>query len=185
MEIRPVIRHDWPQILKLIDEVIGPQYYTANECAEFHHLSQLHNMNCSFVLVDNREVVQGARITFAPGTWIKSMKTKIHPSLWGSPQTKAAYFKSLVIDKKYRGQGWGPKLSAESLKTLRTMNTECVICHSWKESPNNSSQKYLLKYGFKALIEIPDFWIEKDYLCVRCAPDVCRCTAIEMIYKLS
>ena len=184
MRILPAENIHWPQIQQLCDRVLGSNYYTASEVSEFEKLSQLQGKTCSFVLVDPEDKVLAARVTFAPGKWLNQLKDKCHPQLWPFKGENIAYFKSLLVDESIRGQGWGPKLSQKSLEILKSWGCQAVICHSWLESPNNSSQKYLLAYGFKPLINIENFWYEKDYECTRCSPNRCVCTAVEMIYPL-
>ena len=64
------------------------------------------------------------------------------------------------------------------------MECQAVVAHSWKESPNNSSMKYLEKLGFLPVGEHPLFWSEVDYDCTRCGKPPCQCTATEMILYL-
>ena len=77
-----------------------------------------------------------------------------------------------------------PDQSGVCLSILKDMGAEAVLCHSWMESPENSSQRYLLKMGFQKIKEHPKFWYEIDYFCTRCGPSRCVCTAGEMIKLL-
>jgi ribosomal protein S18 acetylase RimI-like enzyme len=95
-----------------------------------------------------------------------------------------AYFKTLIVDSSLQGKGWGPRLTQLSIKSLRKTGATSIICHCWKESPKNSSFKYLTKLGFTPVGEIKNFWQDIDYECVVCKPHKCTCTAIEMIKKL-
>ena len=52
------------------------------------------------------------------------------------------YFKSLFIHEDYQGAGLGKTLSHKA-SVLKEMGAHAVLCHSWMESPKNSSQRYL------------------------------------------
>ena len=74
--------------------------------------------------------------------------------------------------------GIGRKLSEASIATMRESGIPLVVAHSWKESPHNSSMRYLERLGFVPVQEYPGYWSEID---LRCSLDgfPCQCTAIE------
>jgi hypothetical protein len=75
------------------------------------------------------------------------------------------------------------KLSDLSINIFRKLGAKGIITHCWKESPHNSSLRYLEKVGFKKIIEHPLYWIDVDYTCALDGKP-CRCTAIEMELSL-
>ena len=97
---------------------------------------------------------------------------------------KMSYFKSLFVSGDYQQQGLGKTLSTKSIELLKQMGAEAILCHSWLESPGNSSQKYLQRMGFTDVTTHEKFWYPVDYHCTRCGPAKCVCTAIEMIKKI-
>src|SRR5690606_25552492 len=103
------------------------------------------------------------------------------PDRWQVKPEQMAYFKSLFVAKKFQAAGMGKRLSLESIELLKKCGAKAVLCHSWLESPNNSSQRYLLKLGFEEIARFPKFWYPIDYVCTRCGPKRCECTAVEMV----
>ena len=171
---------DLDQLVSFTDKWIGANYYSKENLRNLLLQGIKGNINASLVAVDGDKIV-GARITLAPGEWIQDYSGKITPAKWDLSKNKVAYFKSLFIDEEYQGQGLGKKLSGKSIENLQMMGAKGIICHSWLESPNNSSQRYLEKMGFIPIENHPKFWHEIDYLCTRCAPKRCVCTACEML----
>ncbi len=108
---------------------------------------------------------------------------KLRSDLWKVPSDKVGYFQSLFVSEKAQGEGWGPKLSDAALESFKQLGTLAVVTHAWKESPNNSSIRYLTKFGFESVATHPEYWIDVDYECVLDGKP-CRCTAEEMIKYL-
>jgi len=169
--------------LNFSDQFIGKNYFNESNFQEQVDLSCKNGLNCSFVLIDNKNIIAGIRLTYAPGQWLNKIKTR-YIQEQNLDLNSVAYFKSLFINPNYQKQGLGPKLSNQSIKVLQKMNATHILSHSWKESPNNSSVKYLQKQNFKALGEIKNYWQEVDYLCSGCQLRPCICTSIEMLYTI-
>ncbi len=180
MTIIPLAPSHWPKVVSLADAVLGLNYITLEDLNNNFSKKNETNAQCSFVLTSlDRSKLFGFRLTFAPNFWPQSL---IDKSLTPSQDlSQVAYFKTIVVDPALQGQGWGPKLTSASTQSLKKMGANAIICHSWKESPNNSSTKYLQKMGFSPVGEVKNFWQDKDYDCVLCHPLKCFCTAIEMI----
>lgn len=185
IKIRNLNINDLKALLSFTDLWIGANYYSEQELSEVIEQGHSDGRNSSFVAVTSAGEIVGVRLTLAPGNWVQSYKTKITPSKWNLPTEKVGYFKSLFISEEYQGKGLGKELSRKSIEELTKMGAQGIICHSWLESPNNSSQRYLEKMDFKAVAEHPKFWYEIDYLCTRCRPDRCICTGLEMLKTLS
>lgn len=176
IEVRELRPSDLGEFVRFTDENIGKGYFTPEKAQKIIEHSYKNNIPVSFVMVefkDGRERIAGVRLTYPPGQWLDKEQTE--------PGT--AYFQSLFIDPKFQGQGWGVRLSEYSIKALRLLGAKAVMCHSWDESPHNSSRKYLDKLGFKPKRKIEHFWKEIDYECTRCG-NPCLCTATEMVLSL-
>lgn len=183
MQIRPLQLNDLAQIKFFTDKIIGENYFTNDELKECYQKALLNNVMYSFVLVGEQDKIQGVRLAYPAGSWAKGKGTKLCPELWKVSIDKAAYFQSLFLAPEVQGLGWGPKLSEVVIERLKAIGNEAIITHAWQESPNNSSIRYLTKFGFKPVATHLNYWIDVDYICSRDGKP-CRCTAIEMIKYL-
>ncbi len=184
MIIRAFELKDIPAVKKFADESIGLNYYSEEELHECFDKSVLNGVTCSFLLVGDNGEILGLRLAYPPGKWNKGKGSKLRADLWKIPLEKTAYFQSLFLSSKVQGQGWGPLLSEKSIGAFRQVGALGIVTHAWKESPNNSSIRYLSKLGFESVITHPEYWIDVDYECVRDGRP-CRCTAEEMIFYIS
>ena len=182
--IRPLLESDLEKVQQFTDRWIGKDYYGHSELKDALEKGRRGDINASFLARSGEEVV-GVRLTYAPGTWIESsteiFKKGLSKKDWKVSPLRMGYFKSLFVHGDYQGRGIGKDLSKKALSVLKEMGAEAVLCHSWMESPQNTSQRYLLKMGFQKIKEHPKFWYEIDYFCPRCGPSRCVCTAGEMI----
>lgn len=184
MQIRRLQKEDLPAVKVFTDQTIGENYFTLPELEENYHKSISQGLMCSFVLINTQEnTIEGFRLAYPPGSWTKGKGKKLRSDLWKVPQEKAAYFQSLFLSDQAQGKGWGPKLSEASLEVFRQLGAQAVITHAWKESPNNSSLRYLTRQGFTSVATHPEYWIDIDYECVLDGKP-CRCTAEEMVLYL-
>jgi ribosomal protein S18 acetylase RimI-like enzyme len=183
MQIRPFTRADIPFVKKFTDESIGHNYYTEAELHEAHDRSLSQGVMCSFLLIGENNEVLGLRLAYPPGQWSKGKGNKLHVESWKVHLNETAYFQSLFLSSKLQGQGWGPKLSEKAIEAFKKVGAKAIVTHAWKESPNNSSVRYLSKLGFQSVATHPDYWVDVDYTCVRDGKP-CHCTAEEMIYYM-
>ncbi|MCO4792765.1 MAG: GNAT family N-acetyltransferase [Bacteriovoracaceae bacterium] len=183
IKIRPLTIDDLEAVRVFTDKWIGENYFSLEELERIYSWSQMGDSSASFLAMDG-DIIAGARLTYAPGQWINPETRGLTPDNWNVPKEKAAYFKSLFVSGDYQQKGIGKNLSDTSIRILREMGAEAILCHSWLESPGNSSQKYLQKMGFEGVCEHKKFWFPIDYECTRCSPDRCICTAMEMIKYL-
>ena len=183
IQIKNFSLKDLEKAKKFTDQWIGENYYALDELEEILEKSQLNGESASFIAEDKGEIV-GIRFSFAPGKWTGSFKKGLSFDLWKVEPSSMGYFKSLFVHGDYQGKGLGKSLSSKSLEVFKKMGAEGVLCHSWLESPGNSSQKYLFKMGFEKVKEHPKFWYEIDYTCTRCGVGKCICTAAEMVKYL-
>lgn len=177
MLIRSVTLKDTPAIKEFTDRWIGTGYYGEGELE--HYIEQ--SKGCSLGAFADDGEMGAIRISLAPTTWIEELGRGLTPEAWDVKPAQMAYFKSLFVAKKFQAKGLGRKLSLQSIELLKQQGAQAVLCHSWLESPNNSSQRYLKNLGFKEIARFPKFWYPIDYECTRCGPNRCVCTAVEMV----
>lgn len=182
-EILPIELSDVDEILAFTDKWIGKNYYDREELVSLLHSGIKNSLNASLKAVVSGQLA-GIRITLAPGNWIKPTSRGLSSELWEVEEESMGYFKSLFVSGDFQKIGIGRALSVESLRILGEMGAKGVLCHSWLESPGNSSQRYLLSFGFESVKEHKAFWSVIDYDCTKCGPSKCSCTAIEMIKYL-
>lgn len=171
------------EIKDFTDQWIGLNYYGIEELESYLNASSDGLLSASFGAWSKGKL-QGIRLSLAPGKFTAFISRGLTVSSWPCQSEKMAYFKSLFIAKESQGQGLGSLLSRKSLEILQKMEAEAVLCHSWLESPGNSSQIYLQKFGFKEINQHERYWYPIDYDCTRCAPKRCECTASEMVLDL-
>ena len=179
----PLQVEDIHELKTFTDKWIGENYFSEKELKEILIKSQKEKLNCSFKAVVNNELA-GVRLSFAPGNWIEDSSKGLSPNKWNVSADSVGYFKSLFISKNFQKLGIGKSLSSLSMKVLHEMGARAIICHSWLESPENSSQRYLKSLSFQAVKEYKAFWSDIDYECTKCSPKRCSCTAIEMVKYL-
>lgn len=183
LKIRPLAKTDLEAVKAFTDRAIGVNYYTLPEIEEIFRKSLSGSTMCSLVLADERGGIHGVRITYPPGAWNSGKGKGLHPEMWRTPLANVAYFQSIFVDGALTGQGWGKKMSLRALEILKATGARAVVCHSWVESPHNSSGRYLRDLGFESVQLHPLYWKDVDYECTRCGKP-CVCTAEEMIKYL-
>ncbi len=171
------------KFLSFSDLFIGKNYFNENNFNKLLELSTLQNLTASFVLLDTKSEIIGVRVTYVPGKWMNEI-SMTHLKNINVQNKEIAYFKSLFIHKQHQGKGYGPMLTNKSMQVLKQMGAKAILTHSWLESPNNSSVKYLENMGFQQLGLVKNFWIDFDYTCSGCGLQNCTCTAVEMILML-
>ncbi len=181
-EIRPMDQVDPKSIKYFTDQEIGDGYYSVEEIKQMVDRSSAATGSCSFVLL-NKDQVGGIRISFPPGQWQHGKGQALSPHRWPFAIDQTAYFQSLFIAPELQKKGWGTKLSKISLTALKKTGALGVLCHSWVESPGDSSRKYLASLNFKSICQYPEYWKNVDYICPRCGQP-CLCTAEEMYLDL-
>ena len=182
MNILPLDKVDPHLVKAFTDNQIGADYYSVSEVEEMVRQSRTPLGSASFALL-SQGGVEAIRISYPPGKWEKGKGQELSPQLWPWPIKQTAYFQSLFVAPAVQRQGWGTKLSILSLEVLQEAGAKGVVCHSWVESPGNSSQKYLLTLHFRSLCRYPNYWKSVDYTCPRCG-NPCQCTAEEMYRDL-
>lgn len=183
MTIRPLETSDIAAVKKFTDSTIGSNYYSEAELQDILARSEKDGKVCSLLLIDDENQVRGIRITYPHGSWNHGKGKGLSPERWNVQKEETAYFQSLFIDPALTGRGIGKKLSLKSLEILKELGSKAVVCHSWKESPNDSSGRYLRSLGFTVVATHPLYWKDVDYVCPRCKSP-CLCTAEEMIKYL-
>ena len=170
------------------DRTIGDRYYPEDEIAEYLDRASIcgpeGDLTTAYVALAGSAMV-GFRLVMPPGRWDSGRGAGLTPDRWPHPLAETAYFQSCFVDPVCTGQGIGRRLAHAAMDDLRRIGAKAIAVHSWKESPNDSSRRYLVKLGFTAIAEHPKYWAEVDYLCVGCQVQPCTCTAIEMILDLA
>ncbi|MBK26760.1 MAG: GNAT family N-acetyltransferase [Halobacteriovorax sp.] len=166
---------DIAEVISFFDRWSGKNFYTPEE---LQYVFELSNGASFIARVENK--IAGVRLTHAPGEWSNAYK-QISPNKWKVPRAEVAYFKSLFVSSDFQKMGIGKTLSSMSIEVLKKLGAKAILCHSWAESPGNSSRIYLERMGFEAVEEHKNFWLEVPYECVRCKPRACTCTGVEMI----
>jgi len=188
--IRPMTLADVAQVVALADKLLGESYYTADSVREMRARSTQNGVVCSHVaervasLDEVGAQLVGFRFSLPPGAWQHGRGNRISPHLWPVSLAHCGYFQTAYVDPLVQRQGVGSRMAAAALAQLRALGARGVVTHCWKESPSNSSFRYLSRLGFQTIVEIPNYWIDVDYICVRDG-NPCRCTAIEMFLPLS
>ncbi|MBT7608284.1 MAG: GNAT family N-acetyltransferase [Bacteriovoracaceae bacterium] len=182
-EIRSLNEDLLEDVRLFTDQWIGKDYFSPEELQLIFKRSIKNEVSASLVAFHKSELV-AVRLTYAPDQWIEESTRGLTPKRWDVPVEKVAYFKSLFVRGDFQQQGLGKTLSNKSIQILEKMGAEAILCHSWLESPGNSSQKYLQKIGFNDVSIHEKFWFPVDYHCRRCGPNKCVCTTVEMIKKI-
>ncbi len=173
-----------PEVVQFTDQQIGKNYYSLNEMSQNQKKSVAPTGEItSFILLDANQKIQGLRLAYPAGNWAHGKGNKLRPDLWPFALERSAYFQSLFITESARGFGFGPMMSQKSIAVFKKLGNLGVITHCWKESPGNTSFKYLSSFGFQSVVEHPIYWVDVDYECTLDGKP-CRCTAIEMSFKL-
>jgi ribosomal protein S18 acetylase RimI-like enzyme len=183
-KIRPLLKEDLPSVVNFTDQEIGAGYYSKQEIDEIFQRSQKGGEMFTLLLADESGAIKGIRITYPPGQWEHGKGHGLEPAKWPHDFNETAYFQSLFLSNDVQGQGWGGKMSMAAIERLKQNGAKGIVCHSWKESPNNSSTRYLQKLGFYVIAEHKEYWKDVNYNCTRCLKPPCRCTAQEMYLNL-
>jgi len=180
VRIRRMSVEDAPHVSALADRLIGLDYYPTPKVEGDLARSTVGATPLCYVAETAAGLV-GFRLTFPPGRWSSGRGRGLTPDRWPAPLAQAGYFQSCFVDPAMTGQGIGRRLALMALDDLRLCGARLAVGHSWKESPHNSSMRYLQRLGFRPVAEHPHYWAEVDYLCSGCTLRPCVCTAIEMI----
>jgi ribosomal protein S18 acetylase RimI-like enzyme len=183
MIIRPLVESDLSEILQFADKNVGLGYFSMTELLEIYKKSLKDGKMCSLVLSDGNEI-QGMRLSYPPGNWQHGKGHGLSPQKWPRPLSETAYFQSLFLAPPVQAQGWGGRLSRAAMQVLKEVGAKGIVCHAWKESPHNSSVRYLEGIGFQRMAEYPKYWRDVQYNCTRCKRPPCQCTAVEMYLEL-
>ena len=170
-----------PAVKQFTDKYIGDNYYTEQDLLEVYNKSIKGNINSSFLLIEGGEI-KGIRLAYMPGKWNDVKGTNgLTPEKWeGLSIDDLGYFQSIFLAEEFVGKGWAQTLARLSISAIKRGGGKGILTHSWLESPNNSSLKYLERVGFKLVNSHPNYWINVNYQCPRCG-NPCYCTAGEML----
>jgi ribosomal protein S18 acetylase RimI-like enzyme len=174
---------DADAIQGLADRVIGPGYYPRATVLDYLERSTAKDGSVVAHVAHAGERLIGFRFALPPGNWDGGRGAGLFPDRWPAPVARSGYFQSAFLDPEFTGRGVGKRMARRALDDLAALGAEGVVTHSWKESPHNSSARYLTALGFEVVAEIPEYWRDVDYTCVLDGKP-CLCTALEMVRAL-
>ncbi|MCO4760263.1 MAG: GNAT family N-acetyltransferase [Myxococcales bacterium] len=181
--VRAMRGSDVAAVVTLADRLVGAGYYDADAVSDMLSRSTVGSVVCSHVAVRSGEIV-GFRFSLPPGRWQHGRGRGLSPELWPIELDACGYFQTAYVDPVVQRQGVGRAMATAALGNLQRLGARGVVTHCWKESPNNSSFRYLSRLGFEPVREFADYWVDVDYDCVRDGRP-CHCTAIEMFLALT
>ncbi len=181
--IREMTLDDAPAVSALADRLVGQDYYPPGLVQRYLERARTAIGTLSYVAERDGQLV-GFRFVLPPGRWDEGRGSGLTPERWPGPLAEAGYFQSCFVDHAEMGRGIGRRLAERAFADLRRVGASLVVAHSWKESPHDSSRRYLKRLGFVAVAEHPRYWAEVEYLCGGCKQPDCVCTAIEMVKVL-
>ncbi|PCI62917.1 MAG: GNAT family N-acetyltransferase [Gammaproteobacteria bacterium] len=182
LQIETLDSSHFEDVIQLGNTVHGDGYLDLDAIQSVLNKSIKGNLNCSFVIYDNKKLV-GFRLTFAPEKW--DIDKWCTPDLWGIAINEVCYFKCNTVDENYRGQKVGRKLLEASIDVAKKMGAKAGVCHTWMQSPGNIAYHYFIGCGGEFVKKHPNRWFEdgqNGYNCILCGYD-CHCDALEMILK--
>ena len=183
IDIRTLHASDAGAVSALADRLVGLDYYPVALVEDYLLRATTPAATTAYVAWAGDRLV-GFRFAFPPGRWSAGRGRGLTPSRWPHPLADAAYFQSCFVDRACMGQGIGQRLARQAIADLRRIGARAIVAHSWKESPHDSSRRYLSRLGFVEVDEHPGYWAEVDYLCSGCSQRPCVCTALEMVLDL-
>lgn len=183
MIIRPMEKSDILPVKRFTDEAIGEGYYSIPELEEIYEKSMTRDGQMMTLVLELDGKIQGVRMTYPPGKWSKGKGKGLSALKWPHRLEDTAYFQSLFVAPELTGKSYGRRLSEWAIERLKEIGAKGIVCHSWKESPHDSSGRYLRSLGFGLVATHPLYWKEVDYSCTRCGKP-CVCTAEEMYLDL-
>lgn len=181
--VRALRPADLPRVVQLADRLIGRGYWTVDHLSEALDAATVGDVVCCHLAEGADGTLLGFRLAQPPGAWSSGRGEALASERWPFPLERAGYFQSAWVAPSARGLGVGAAMALAAIADLRALGAAGVVTHSWKESPQGSSRRYLERLGFFAVAEHPDYWIDVDYTCSRDGRP-CRCTAIEMVLPL-
>lgn len=182
VEIRVMTLEDVEGVSALADRLVGDAYYTPQSVAETLEQSTVNARVFSYVATLDEDLV-AFRFVLPPGRWEHGRGEGLAPNRWKAPLDRTAYFQSCFVDHSAMGQGIGRQLAHRALLDLKNHGALAVVAHSWKESPHQSSLRYLTRLGFEPVAEHLEYWVDVDYTCSLDGKP-CHCTAIEVVLDL-
>lgn len=180
-------RTDIALVSAFADRTIGDRYYPEDEVAEYLARATVERPDgpiTTAYVAETDDALVGFRLVMPPGRWDQGRGNGLTPDRWPHALAQTAYFQSCFVDPACTGAGIGRRLAYAAMDDLRRLGAQAIAVHSWKESPNDSSRRYLVKLGFTPIAEHPQYWADVDYLCAGCKVQPCTCTAIEMVLDL-
>lgn len=169
-------------VVTLANQIHGDNYVNESSLESMQRQGVKNSINASFVALNHAGAVIGYRLSFAAGQW--QTDKWCSEAQWPVSIEHMAYFKSVGVDTKARGQGVASALLRQSVIALKQQGARAGLAHIWRESPGNAAQAYFSQAGGKLLKVHPDRWRHLSetagYHCPVCGA-LCHCSAAEMV----
>lgn len=92
---------------------------------------------------------------------------------------------SMATDSESTGRGVGSELLAACVSELEMAGLNVLVMTGWKSEKGVHIGSLAKQYGFKEILEVPNFWYEdskiKDSKCPSCGNPPCECSAVIFI----
>ena len=176
MTYKKLSMEQYDKLQPFIDKWIGKDFFSKKDVEE------LVEQDINYVAFDRDKLV-GVRFAYLPDCWESK---NVSPDKWKVPREQVARGGGIFVHGDYQKKGIGKTLEKRLCKALKEKGAKAICVHSWLESPNNSSQKFLLGNGYKNLKTYKDYYINAPS-CSRCEvtkENPCSCSANEMIKYL-
>lgn len=92
---------------------------------------------------------------------------------------------SMATDSESTGRGVGSELLEACVSELEKSGLNVLVMTGWKSDKGVHVGSLAKQYGFKEILEVPNFWYEdskvQDYKCPSCGDPPCECSAVIFI----
>lgn len=184
MQIKQLEPQYFLAVIELANQVHGDKYLNLTDLQQMHLQGIKMGINASFIALNTQQNVVGYRVSFAAGQW--QTDKWCSQSLWPVDLADMAYFKSVAVSAVERGQGIGSKMLLASIQALRQQGAKAGLAHIWRQSPDNSAERYFTRAGGTILAIHPERWRHLSetigYTCPMC-DKLCQCSAAEMVLQ--
>lgn len=163
-----------PDVLNIADKQLGEAYLD---------IDKIKNKDNTVIVAIMTERVVG----FCIGKKTQLSELKIHQlDQMNLPRLQSVkdigLIATIATDPKESGKGVGTKLFSSCISRLENLNLNNFVMTGWKSYEGVNINSLAKKFGFKEILEIPEFWYEdskiKSYCCPSCGEPPCRCSAV-------
>ena len=173
---------DYPAVCSLADKQLGSGYVS------FETLQQIHDSDTTDHCLVARHNVSGEVIAFCIYRTITPDHAeeicRRQKTTFAAFGDKIGYLATIAVNEKYRGNGIASCLIGEVHRHFQQEGVTYVISTAWKHAGKINIGNVLARSGYRAVLEIPDYWYEdsvkKGFSCPQCGnPCHCACVIFE------